>query len=196
MNLTAFLQLSWNSVVAPRDVARQLISLRLGQEALLLAFALVVVLNALLFGLTVLATPTSGASQSLLSSPLFFMILLGGALAITIVALTWVGRMLGGAGRIEDIAVLLIWMQALRVLVQIAMLVLLPLSMAFSAILVLAASVAGVWMLVHFIDEAHGFGNLLRALLVLILAVTGTALGLALFMSLIGATTMGLNGYV
>lgn len=196
MSPAALLQLGWNSVVAPRDVARLLLSLRLSREALLLGFSLVVVLNALLFGITVLATPNTGAPASILNNPLVFMGLLGSALAMTIVALTWVGRAMGGVGRIEDIAVLLIWMQALRVLVQIAMLVLLPISMAFSTLLVFAASVAGVWMLVHFIDEAHGFGSLLRALLVLLFGVVGTALGLALFMSLIGATTIGLNGYV
>ncbi len=196
MNPDAILRLAWQSLVAPRDVARLLLSMRLGREALLLAFALVVVLNALIFGLSVQLTPPDPEIAPVMVSPMIFMLTLGGALAVTAIALTWTGRALGGSGRIEGIGLLLIWMQALRVLVQIAMLILVPLSTSLAALLVIAASAAGVWILVHFLDEAHGFGSLLRSLTVLLLGVTGVALALALFLSLIGATTMGLNGYV
>ncbi|PIL20407.1 hypothetical protein P775_09715 [Puniceibacterium antarcticum] len=192
------MQLAWQTVVAPRDVARLLLALRPGREALLLGFALVVVLNALIFGLSSLTMPMAdtGTDEFAMISPTLFMLALGAALALTIVALTFAGRALGGTARIEDIALLLIWMQGLRVLVQIAMLMLVPLNVSFSMLLVVAASATGVWILVHFLDEAHGFGSLMRGLSVMLLGVAGAALGLAFLLSLIGATTMGLNGYV
>ncbi len=196
MTPTAFLNLAWNSLVAPRDVARLLLSMRLSHEALLLSFALVVVLNALVFGLSVLATPTLPDQALAITSPVILMVMLGGVLGVTTVGLTWMGRALGGTGRIEDVGVLLIWMQALRILVQLVMLVVMPISAGLAALVVFGATAAGVYILVHFLDEAHSFGSLRRALLVLLLGVTGAVLGIALFLSLIGATTMGLNGYV
>ncbi|WP_146591608.1 YIP1 family protein [Puniceibacterium confluentis] len=192
----ALLQLGWHSVIAPREVARLLLSLRPSHEVLLLGFALVVVLNALVFGAATLLSPSAAGTGLVMISPVIFLLTLSGALGATVLALTWTGRALGGRARIEDIALLLIWMQALRLVVQVAMLVIVPLSTGLAALLVVAASAAGVWILVHFLDEAHHFASPLRALLVLLLGVTGTALGLALFLSLIGATTMGLNGYV
>lgn len=51
MSAAALLSLAWQTIVAPREVARLLISLRLSREVLLTGFALVVVLNALIVGL-------------------------------------------------------------------------------------------------------------------------------------------------
>ncbi|MDU8911019.1 YIP1 family protein [Aestuariicoccus sp. MJ-SS9] len=196
MTPAGFLNLAWQTVVAPQDVARLLLSLRLTHEALLLAFATVVVLNALLFSLSVQMSPTASPLQPILGSPVIFMLSLGGSLAIVALAITWTGRALGGAGRIETVGLLLIWLQALRMLVQVAMLVLIPLSPQLGAFLAFAAAIAGVWILVNFIEVAHEFGSLFKSALVLLLGVTGMALGVSIIFSLIGVTTTGLAGYV
>ena len=196
MTPAAFLRLAVDSVTAPQDVARLLLSLRWSREALLLSFALVVVLNALVFSATMLLAPPGDAELSLLASPMAFMFTLAGALALTIVAFTLAGRALGGTARIEDMAILMIWMQALRVLVQVAMVVVLAISSGLAALLIVATSALGIWILAHFINQAHGLDSLLRAVLVLLLGLTGTALALAFLLTLTGATTMGLNGYV
>ena len=193
MTLEGFLRLAWQTVLAPRDVARLLLSLRLGHEALLLALALVLVLNTLIFTVSVQVSPPDPALTSLLGNPVIFMLLMGGTLGVTAIAITWTGRALGGVARIEDIGLLLIWLQALRMLVQLAVVALALVSESLAGLLVVGAAVLGVWILVQFIAEAHGFAALGKAALVLLLGVTGLVLGLSFFLTLIGATTMGLN---
>lgn len=196
MTSDAWLRLVVQSVTAPREVARWLLSLRLGHEALLLAFALVLVLNTALVRTSALLTPPDPALAPFVEQPLTFLMGFGGILAIVALVLTWCGRALGGTGRIEDVGLLMIWLQGLRVLVQAGMLVLIPLSPGLAALVSILASALGFWILVNFLAEAHEFGSLGKSALVVLLGITGLALGLSLFLTLIGATATGMNGNV
>lgn len=195
MTPQGFLGLAAQSVTAPQEVARLLLSLRLSREALILAFALVVVLNALFFGLSLVATGTGAANFAALN-PVIFGVTLAMSLGGTILALTWAGRGLGGTARAADMAVLVIWLQALRVLVQAAMLVLVPLSAGLAGVVAMLASAVGVWILVNFIETAHGLGSLFKALMVLLLGLIGLGLALGLLFSLLGVDLNGMAGYV
>lgn len=196
MTFYGFLSLAWQTLIAPQEVARLLLSLRLGREALFLAFATVVVINTILMMATNMVLPVAAPFQNIMNAPPILMLLLGGTLAITAVAITWTGRALGGKARLEDMAILVIWLQALWILVRAAMLVLLPISLSLASLLVFLASLGGLWLLVHFVDAAHEFGSLTKSAFVLLLGVTGMALGLSVIFSLIGATSMGLAGNV
>lgn len=196
MTLEGFLRLAWQTVVAPRDVARLLVSLRLGHEAILLAFGLVVVLYTITFTASIQVAPPNEALLPLVSNPVIFMLTLAGTLGVTAIAITWTGRAMGGTGTIEGIGLLLIWLQAVRMLVQGAVLALMLVSQSLAGLLVVAASVLGIWILVHFIDEAHGFDSLFKAAVVLLLGIAGMSVGLMVFLSLIGVTTMGMNANV
>ena len=196
MTPEAYLRLAWQSVIAPREVAQLLLSLRLGHEALLVSAALVLVLNTALVRASALITPPDPAIAPFVEQPLTFFMGLGGILALVALVLTWCGRALGGEGRIEDVGVLMIWLQGLRVLAQIVMLVLVPLAPALALVVSLGASAIGLWILVNFVAEAHRFETLGKAVFVLLLAVTGLALGMSFFFTLIGATASGMNGNV
>lgn len=193
MTADGFLKLAAQSVTAPRDVARLLLSIRLNPEALWTAFALAVVLNGLVFALSAQIMPQASGLPVFLSNPLAFMAMQGASLGATILALTWVGRAMGGTGTVERVAVLLIWLQALRVLVQASLLLILPLSEALGALVQFAASALGVWIVVHFIDEAHELNNLLKSALALVFGVLGMALALSLILSLMGFGPQGLT---
>lgn len=54
MTLVGFLRLAFNTVSAPRDVARLLLAMNLPSQALWLAFALVIVLNTLVFSVSLM----------------------------------------------------------------------------------------------------------------------------------------------
>lgn len=195
MTPQAFLSLAVQTVTAPREVARLLLSLNLSRQVLGLCFGLVVVLNALVFSVAdQLLGETPGGG--LLGVPLVFFALQGLTLLATIMFMTWVGAMLGGDGRIDEVAVLLIWLQALRVLVQAILLVILPISAQLGALIILLTSAAGVWILINFIDEAHRFDNLFKAGLVLILGIFGMAIALSIVLATLGITPNGLTGYV
>ncbi|MDJ0821269.1 MAG: YIP1 family protein [Paracoccaceae bacterium] len=196
MTLQGFINLAWQSIVAPREVAALLLSIRPSREVLLTAFALVVVLNALVFAASVMVTPPSSGPTPALGDPMIFMVFMAFSLVAMMLALTWAGRGLGGTGRIEEVALLIIWLQALRVLVQTGLLVLLPVSEFLSAIVVMAASALGLWILLNFLAEVHDLDGLGKAALVLVFGVLGMALGLTLILSLLGITPYGIPSNV
>lgn len=190
MTLNGYLSLAWQSVTAPREVAALLLSIRPSREALWTAFALVVVLNALVFSISVVVTPV--AAPMLLSSPAVFLVLQAVALAGSILAFTWIGRLMGGRGHVEEIALLMIWMQGLRVLVQTFVILVAPLSAMLAGVVIMLSTAVGVWIAVNFLDEAHDLGGPLRALAVLVLGVLAMAFGLSLLLTLAGVSPEGM----
>lgn len=195
MTPNGFIALAVQSVTDPREVARLLLALNLQRDVLGTALGLVVVLNALVFGVAdqfLADEPGSG----LLAQPFAFVAIQGLTLLGTIVFLTWTGGILGGKARFEDMAILLIWLQTLRLLMQAILVVVLPLAPSIGGILILLASAAGVWILINFIDQAHGLGSLLKAGLVLILGIFGMAVALSMVLAVLGITPNGLTGYV
>ncbi|MBO6883992.1 MAG: YIP1 family protein [Marivita sp.] len=196
MTFEGFFRLALNTVVAPRDVARLLLAMNLPSQALWLAFALVIVLNTLMFSASLMLVPANDLFGAVLVNPTVFGAMLAVSVGALIVAVTLCGRPLGGQASYAQIAILVIWLQALRVLMQALVAVVGPFSLFLSGVLISAASVLGIWIFVNFIDVAHEMGSLLRAGLVLLLAVVGMMLGLSLIFSLLGVQTGGIPGYV
>ncbi|WGW03192.1 YIP1 family protein [Tropicibacter oceani] len=195
MTFEGFLRLALQTVTAPRDVARLLLSLRLPTEALVLGFALVVVGNALVFSISLVLMPPTQA-MGLLGNPLALMAIRGVVLLATIASLTWIGQMFGGRARFESIALLLIWLQALSVAVQVLFTFILPIAPQLGSALVFAATAIGAYITVHFLDEAHGLNSIGKSVVVLILGMIAMAVSLSIFLSLVGFTPAGLTGHV
>ncbi len=196
MTPQGFVSLAVQSVSAPRDVARLLLSLPLTREAVGLAFALVLVLNTLVFSLGQVITPPPPELAGLLGSPVAFAGLLGGAMIALILSIYWVGRGLGGPATLMQVTVLVTWLQALRVIVQVALLAIVPLMPALGGLLMIAASALGIWILVNFLHVAEETPTLGKAALMLVLSVVGMALGLTLIFSLVGLSPQGMTANV
>ncbi|WP_439523441.1 YIP1 family protein [Marivita sp.] len=196
MTIAGFLRLALNTVTAPRDVARLLLAMNLPSQVLWLSFALVIVLNTLTFSLSMMLLPGDDVMGPVLGSPTVFGAMLAVSVGALIVAVTLCGRPLGGRATYGQIAVLVIWLQALRVLMQAVVAVIGPISLFLSGMVISAATVLGIWIFVNFIDVAHEMGSLLRAGLVLLLAFVGMMLGLSVIFSLLGVQTGGIPGYV
>ncbi|WP_372893596.1 Yip1 family protein [Rhodosalinus sp.] len=186
MTTAALGQLAIETIRDPREAARRLLALDLPRSALWTALALVIVLNAAVYGLSNMLVPPPSDVPMAALSPVPFAAFLAAGLIGTIYALWYVGRALGGAGSLDDVMVLLVWLQALRLAVQAALLVLVPLSPVLSSLVVLAAAVIGFWILLNFVDMAHGYGSLLKSLGAVALSVLALALGLTLFVTLFG----------
>ena len=192
MTASALIDLAVLSLTAPKDAARRLIAFDLDRDTLVLAAALVVVLNALSFGIAQALVP----GGMLILSPVGFGLLLILSMATTILALTWAGRWLGGAARTRDMAVLVIWLQGLRVLVQVATIVLLFVSPALVQLTSIAATVAAAWIMVNFVDHVQGFGSLGKAFLSVVLGLLLLGVVTTAVFSMLGLTSQGMSGYV
>ncbi|MEI4231489.1 YIP1 family protein [Roseovarius sp. D22-M7] len=178
----------------PHDAARVLIGMRLQTDILWTGLALLAILNAIVYTMSAQLGPSGDASGALMpaafQAPILFAILLFGALALTVIALYYVGQGLGGEAAFADILVLLTWLQVLRLLVQAAVLVLALGVPALAAIAVIVAAVWGVWILVSFIDAAHRFESRFKAAGVVVLSFVAMAIGLSTLLSLVGMVAM------
>lgn len=188
--------LTRQTLFAPRAAASRILALDLRVEWLWMALVLMSILNAVAYTGAMAVNPPSDPTAAQMvpaafQSPVLFTIFLCGALAITVMVLTWIGQVMGGQGQVRDVLSLIVWMQVLRLMVQLLLLVLM-LSIPFlGAILVLAASIWGLVILVCFIDRAHGFDNLAKAAGVLIACIFAMVVGLSALLGVLAAAIMG-----
>jgi hypothetical protein len=178
-------QLAITSVKDPASAAPTLMAMGFPTQALWSALVLVAVVNAMLFTLSDLLFPGPSPLPEFFSSPLVYFVVVAVGLSLTVVSLFWTGRFMGGKGELADVLVLIVWMQTLRVLVQGAAIVLMVVAPILSALLVFAAALIGVYMFVHFVDQAHRFGSVGRAAVVLIASFLAIVVGLSVLLTLI-----------
>ena len=186
-----WVQLANLSVTDPAEAARVLLSFRVPSEALWTALVLVAVLNTLVFAVTNILVPAPSTMPGLFDSPVIYFGLICGGLVLTVLAIHWVGGLFGGTASRDDVMILIVWLQGLRVLVQVAALVLMLVAPLLSAILVIAAAFVGLFITLHFIDQAHGFKSLGKSAGVLIASGLAIIVGLSVLLSLIGGPFIG-----
>ncbi len=197
MNSTNLKNLAVLTLTDPAEAARQLMAMNLGREVLWVAFALAIVLNTLLQTASNVVFPVIDSEfQGIANSLVLYVAIVGGGLFLSILAFYHVGRRMGGTGSFNDIMVLMVWLQFLRVAVQAAGLIFLMTIPVLSALLAFAAFVVGLYITVHFLDQAHRLGSLPRAVGVLFLSVLAIAALLILVLSLVGAPMLGLSAHV
>lgn len=189
-------QLTATTLRNPAAAAQELMSLHLPRSVLWTALILMATLQALTFGVSEILIPTTAPVPLVFDSPLAFFGMAVVALALTVYSLQWTGRMLGGSGSLEDVMVIIVWIQVLRVVVQLLALVLTIVMPGLALLLVFVATILGLYILVHFVNEAHRLNSLLRASGVLVSSVIVMVLGLSIFLSLIGAPLVGANANV
>jgi len=195
MTREAFWSLVRQTLFEPRAAARALMAVRLPAEVLWQALALLSVLYTIVYTLSLRVSPPDDASEMLMpgifQAPLIMALALFGALALTVIALRAIGQALGGTGEISDLLVLVTWLQVLRLLVQVGVLVLALGSPPLAGIAVIVVAVWGIYILTNFVDAAHGFDNRVKAFGVIILSVVAMVMGLSALLSLAGVLLMG-----
>jgi len=184
------------SLQDPRGAARQIIDMNLSLPVLLNGVVLVVILSVLMtYGTVIMAGPDAIILQ-LTDSPMVFALFMVVQMVFLVVALLWTGKVIGGVGTIEAFAALLTWLQMLWLMVQVVQTVLMLLLPSAAAMLGIASLVFGLWILIQFIAEAHGFPNWIKAVGVLAMAFFGVIAGLSFLLSIIGISTLGLTSNV
>lgn len=188
-------QLAVQTVKDPRGAAEWVVAQNVERSVLWMALVLATALNALLFGVSNFLFPTNMDMPlvGLFSNPLLYAMAQGGGLVITVFVLTWVGGMMGGRGSLGDVLIVLTWLQFMRVAAQALVIgvgVILP---ALGGLLSLAILVLSIWILLNFINVAHGFGSLGKAFLVLFLSALGVSFGISILLTLIGVSAEGIT---
>lgn len=194
-------QLALDTLRDPKAAATQIIGWNLERPTLYMALVAVAAVNALLASAPVVLAP-GGVDEAarmalpilaLLEKPLMFFALVVGTLVIMIQGLFWAGRAMGGQGEMTDMMALIIWLQALRAVAQVVILLLglaIPLLGGLAA---LGLQLVAFWLFLHFISAAMRFDSLFRALGLLVAVAAGLFLGLMLILTLLGVSAGGLG---
>ncbi len=196
MNTPDLRELTIVTIRDPGAAARVLLAWPLTRETLWTLLVLIAVLNAVLFSLSNLLVPGPSPLPGVLNHPLIYCAVVAGGLALSVYALLWAGRFLGGSGSLAGVMQVVLWLQVLRLLVQAVTLILVLTIPLLSVLLFFAASIYGIYILLHFIRQAHGLPSMGRAAAVVIVAMVAILLGLTLLMSLFGGPIMGSLAYV
>lgn len=187
----AFWPLVQSTLRTPRNAAEQIIGWQLSRDVLWTALALVAILNTFVIVLLMQIAQPSMPMPSYFSSPLALYVLLAGVLVIYVHAIYWAGLAIGGQGALGDVLALVVWLQVLRALAQVGVLVLTILVPSLALVLSLIIGIWGFWILLNFITTAMNLQTVGHALAVLIIGAVGLVLGLGVLLSVIGLAAQG-----
>ena len=181
--------LTWNDIVAtailtvrrPRDGARVVmgwpVTLREGWT-LLVVMAILSAIMAEVFVALVPSEPDP-AMAAVLSSPVGFAVLQFVGLVILSTTLYLAGKRFGGTGRYDQAVVLVGWLQALLLLLQLAQIVALVLLPPLALLIGVGSLIFALWMMTSFAAELHGFKSLFLTFLGMIGAFVVLVVGLS-----------------
>ena len=177
----------------PRDAAEQIMGFQLSRDTLWTALGLCAALHALVLQLLLSISEPAVPLPRYMYQPLTLFVLIAGVLVIYVHALHWAARAIGGDGQLWDMLSVMVWLQILRAVAQVVLLVVglaLPL---LGALLTLVVGIWGLWILFHFIAAAGRLPTAGHGIVVVVMAAVGLLLGLGLILSLIGLSAQGVT---
>ncbi len=184
LNFTSLFTLTHYSISHPREAVRMLLAMQVPMAARWTGLVVVGVLSALMFHLSFMMQPADVQEvfSRFVMTPLFTAAVQTVFVLVSAVAVYRVGRMQGGIGSFEDGLLLVVWVQAVSVFIQIVQLLLMPVLPPAAEVLGLFGVGVYFWLMTHFIAELHGFKSL--GLVFLSIILTMIAFGLALIFAL------------
>lgn len=179
------------------DVAARTVLLRQWpREAIWTGLLLVLVLNAVVHELLNLWVPAVGqlALVSLSTGSYLmasFLLTFGFAALLSIC-----GRWLGGSGRLMPVLSLMVWLQFVQLAIQVFLIFVMMLSPLIGGLLSLLSTLVVFFILLHFVNEAHGFASLWRAFAVVLMAAILCLFAMTFIVGLLGPANFGLPEHV
>lgn len=145
----------------PRKGARAVLSLGVPLPVRTAGLLLMAILSTIVSHLGFLLLPPSDDPFALFltSSPLRTAMLQWMLLAGTALLIYRVGRMRGGTGSLPDAVLLVVWLQAPMLLLQIAQMLALILVPPLAGLISIGGLVLFLWLLSSFVAELHGFSS-------------------------------------
>ncbi|MBK1634570.1 YIP1 family protein [Rhodovulum adriaticum] len=192
-SLTPFLQLASQTVRDPREGARRVLSLRVPEGLLWQALVLVVVVSVLLtsLGELLVPAPVDPLVPVFAANPMFTAVVQGGLLVVTVYAIHFIGRAMGGKGDFAGALALTVWLQFIMTLLQVAQTV-------FLLVLPPVAGLIGVlgiglffWLLSNFVTVLHGFTSAVGTFFGILVSMVAIVFAVSILMSLLGITLQG-----
>lgn len=179
----------------PTAAVARLRALNLPMSARWMGLVLAVCLSAGLSWISLVLFPadptveTTGTAMSRMAAqPLVMAAVQAGVLVMTAVLMTVVGRAFGGTGDFPDALLLIVWIELVLFVVQLAQLVLALVFPPLAAILFLIAMILLVGLSILFTKALHGFESTARVALGVFATLLAAGMVLTLLAAALGLT--------
>ena len=182
------------TIYAPAEAARFIAALNLPSETGWLAMLLGAIVNTFAYTLNLALFPIpADFPLPVLQSPFQYLILTFSMSVMFVFTFVWIGQILGGKARLATMVLMLSWLMLVYGLANFALLLLIILVPFLGGLTSLAVLFYTVWVLLVFLKVAHGFPNMGKAVVTIVLSVFGLLVGLSFFFSAIGFTALGIS---
>lgn len=192
MTLTDFLKAARYTVREPRAAARWVLQLGLPVPARWTALALMAVLSTLLvmLDLQIIGAPGDPMLQAALANPMTLAAVQMLILALSAWLMARIGQIFGGTGQFSDAVMLVVWMQAVLLVLQVAQILAALVSLPLSEVVAFFGFAISMWLMTNFVAELHGFTSLTRVFL----GILGSGLVLVVVLAVLLTVVMGVFG--
>ena len=176
----------------PKEVAEELVSMRIDRGALWLMMAIVVLLSVFVFALGSAIAPPPPNAPTVNLSPFAATVLIGSLSVMFVFVLYYVGRAMGGQGTFGSTILILVWHHIVTLGVQIVQLTLLFVAPFLAVFAALLGFFMLLYILLQFINVLHRFDSFGKAVGTLLVSIAGVLFGLTIILSMIGITAEGM----
>lgn len=181
---------------SPRDVAEKLLNLGIPRSVAWQAIVALSAISAILTWASLQFVPLPSSYPDFASQPLPNFVVEAGGTILFVHVLAWVGRLMGGQGRVDDLLVVITWLVLVRMLIKAVGVLLLAAMPPVAGFFLLAAGLFSFWLLLNFVAAGHRLDSVWAALGVVICAVVVIAIGAAFMLGMLGVGSIGGVGNV
>ena len=196
MNLSEILTLSglWrntrDTIRAPQEAAQAVLALNLPRNVLWLGLALVITLSTLLASAVLLMVPMPEAGAGV-PMPVVMGIVQAVFLVFVSLGIAVIGARFGGKGDFDGALALMVWLQAVFLVVQAFQIVAIAIGLSVLADIVSLASIPlFFWLMAQFVTVLHGFSSVWKTFWAIIMFLIAFAFLLSLVVTSFGFVPM------
>jgi hypothetical protein len=196
VNLSEILTLSglWrhtrDTIRAPQEAAQAVLALNLPRNVLWLGLALVITLSTLLASAVLLMVPMPEAGAGV-PMPVVMGIVQAVFLVLVSLGIAVIGARFGGKGDFDGALALMVWLQAVFLVVQAFQIVAIAIGLSVLADIVSLASIPlFFWLMAQFVTVLHGFSSVWTTFWAIIMFLIAFAFLLSLVVTSLGIVPM------
>lgn len=178
------------SLKRPRAAARRLLRLPIGGGAIIEAALAVACIGVLLgyVALRVSGGSVDPVTAAALDAPLLGVAAQVGMMTLAAVLTSAIGRLFGGTGGLQQAALVVVWLNGITLLFQLAQLAALAAAPPLAVVVLIASVVWLLWAYACFVAELHGFASTPIVLGVVVLTGIVLAFAGAMVAAVLGVT--------
>ena len=196
MNLSEILTLSglWrhtrDTIRAPQEAAQAILALNLPRNVLWLGLALVITLSTLLASAVLLMVPMPEAGAGV-PMPVVMGLVQAVFLVLVSLGIAVIGARFGGKGDFDGALALMVWLQAVFLVVQAFQIAAIAIGLSVLADIVSLASIPlFFWLMAQFVTVLHGFSSVWKTFWAIIMFLIAFAFLLSLVVTSFGFVPM------